>query len=74
MTRNESSIICGLPVSFYHLDHSVWHAVDQRRQLIQRHPVPGFLDRFLELVHVLILTAVGVNVAHKDAPEILRRI
>ncbi len=40
MIKNESSIICDLPVPFNHLDHSVWHAVDQTRKLIQRHPVP----------------------------------
>ena len=74
MTRNESSIICDLPVSFNHLDHSVWHAFDQTRKLIQRHPVPGLLDRFLELVYVVKLTAIGVNVAYKDAPEILHRV
>ncbi len=74
MTRNESSIICDLPVSFNHLDHSVWHAVDQWRQAIQRHPVPGLLDRFLKLVHVVILTAIGVKVAQEDATEVLHRV
>lgn len=61
-------------MSFNHLYHSVWHAADQTRKLIQRHPVPGPLDRFLELVHVSKLTAIGVNVAHEDAPEVLHRI
>ena len=61
-------------MSFNHLDHSVWHAVDQTRKLGQRYPVPCSLNRILELIHVAILTALGVNVTHEDAPKVLHRV